>query len=248
MATDEGAIGGSGGDTATREQERLCCDLVDLLLHDLRSPLATALLGVEAIERALEREDPDRAQRSLEMLAATLRRLSRLVDSLLDISRLEAGQPFVRPSTVDLGELLLQVVHEVSLAVATHGLHLELEVPSGLPTIVADRDMVFRAVINLLDNAIKFSPAGSQVCLRVTPQDQGLTIAVTDQGPGIPRELQARIFDKFVGSHLPQAPRGYGLGLSFCKLAVEAHDGQVSVDSEPGRGSTFSLWFPVTPP
>ncbi|MDI7277674.1 MAG: ATP-binding protein [Anaerolineae bacterium] len=227
--------------------EQLRGDLLDLVLHDLRSPLATSILGVEAAERNLQREEPAKALRSLDMAGAALHRLGRLVDSLLDVSRLEAGQPIIRLHQVNVEELFQELRREVQLALAAHKLELELELAPGLPTIVADGDMLFRAVMGLLDNAIKFSPGESRIWVRVTAQDYGLLITVTDQGPGIPRELQPRIFDKFVGLHLPQGPRSYGLGLAFCKLAVEAHHGWVAVDSTPGQGSTFALWVPANP-
>ncbi|MCL6430707.1 MAG: PAS domain-containing sensor histidine kinase [Anaerolineae bacterium] len=227
--------------------EQLRRDLVDLVLHDLRSPLATTLLGVEAAERNLQREDADRALRSLGTAGAALRRLTRLIDSLLDVSHLEAGQPIVRLQRVNPEELFQQIREEVQLALVAHRLQMEVELAPGLPTIVADGDMLYRAVLSLLDNAIKFSPAGSQIWVRVGAQDYGLLITVTDQGPGIPRELQPRIFDKFIGLQLPHGPRSYGLGLAFCKLAVEAHRGWVAVDSTPGEGSTFVLWIPANP-
>ncbi len=228
--------------------DRLRGDLLDLVLHDLRSPLATTILGAETIERYLGQNDIARAQRSLAMTSAALRRLSRLVDSLLDAGRLDAGQSLLHWTEVAPAELLAAAAEEVQLAMAAHNLDLQLELPPDLPAIVADGDMVFRAVINLLDNAIKFSPPRGQIWLKAAAQDYGLLVTVADQGPGIPRELQPRIFDKFIGLHLPQAPRGYGLGLSFCKLAIEAHGGWVAVDSSPGQGSTFALWLPVEPP
>jgi PAS domain S-box-containing protein len=227
--------------------ERLRHDLVDLLLHDLRSPLATSILGVETAERALHGQDKPRAQRSLAAAGVALRRLGRLVDSLLDISHLEAGQPLHRLEEVNPVELLHVAAAEVEPALAGPGLDLQLEVPPNLPTIMADGEMFFRVVINLLDNAIKFSPRDGEVQLTATAQDRGVLICVTDRGPGIPRELQPRIFDKFIGYYLPHAPRGYGLGLSFCKLAVEAHGGWLAVDSSPGKGSTFAVWLPNRP-
>lgn len=226
---------------ATERQRR---DLTDLLLHDLRGPLATSTLGVEAAERGLEREDLSRAQRSLALTSMALRRLCRLVDSLLDLSRLEAGQPLVRTAELQPTEILLAAAAELEPALTSKQVSLDLDVPPNLPAIVADGDMLYRAVLNLLDNAVKFSPREGRVSLRATAQDRGVLICVADQGPGIPRELQSRIFDKFIGQYLPNAPRGYGLGLSLCRLAAEAHGGWLAVDSTPGQGSTFALWLP----
>jgi len=230
------------------EGERQRGDLTDLVLHDLRSPLATALLGVETAQNALPVEGPGRAARALAMARMALRRLGRLVDSLLDISRLEAGYLGLDLGEVRAAELLAEVAAEAEMALANHNLRLELEVAPQLPVIVADRDMLFRAVCNLLDNAIRFSPPAGRIRLCAAAERGGLAISVADEGPGIPTEFLPRIFDKFVGFTLPQAPRGYGLGLAFCKLAAEAHGGTVTVDSTLGRGSTFTLWFPASGP
>ena len=233
--------------SAQAETERLRSDLVDLVLHDVRSPLATALLGVEAGERSMERGDGAKARASLAMASGSLRRLGRLVDSLLDVSRLEAGQPLLRATQTEPEPLLRAAASELGPALMAHDLHLEVQVPAGLPALFADGDMILRAVINLLENALKFSPRSGRIWLRAAAQDHGVLISVTDEGPGIPRELQPRVFDKFVGLHVPHAPRGYGLGLAFCKLAAEAHAGWIAVDSSPGRGSTFALWLPERP-
>jgi len=230
------------------EGERQRGDLTDLVLHDLRSPLATALLGLDAAQSALPAGGAARATRALAMARAALRRLSRLVDSLLDISRLEAGHLGLECEEVRAAELLAEVAAEAELAIASHDLHLELYTAPDLPVVVADRDMVYRAVCNLLDNAIRFSPPGGQIQVRAAGEGGGLAISVADEGPGIPPDLLPRIFDKFVGLQLPHAPRGYGLGLAFCKLAAEAHGGAVTAESTPGHGSTFTLWLPAGRP
>ncbi|MGQ9684303.1 MAG: ATP-binding protein [Anaerolineae bacterium] len=234
-------------ESAQAAAERLRSDLVDLVLHDVRSPLATAMLGVESGERSLERGDVAKARASLAMATGALRRLGRLVDSLLDLSRLEAGQPLLRAGRTEPEPLLRAAAQELEPALSAHGLHLDKQVPADLPAVHADGDMLLRAVINLLENAVKFSPRGARIWLRAAAQDHGVLISVTDEGPGIPRELQPRVFDKFVGLHVPHAPRSYGLGLAFCKLAAEAHAGWIAVDSSPGRGSTFALWVPERP-
>jgi signal transduction histidine kinase len=202
---------------------------------------------LEAAGRNLDRGETAKVRSSLATTGMALRRLGRLVDSLLDISRLEAGQPVLRLAQVQLREVLQVACCEIEPALHAHNLRLDSSLPADLPVVVADGDMILRAVINLLDNAIKFSPSDGCIWLRTTTQDQGVLISITDEGPGIPQELQPRIFDKFVGLHLPHAPRGYGLGLAFCKLAAQAHSGWIAVDSVPGRGSTFALWLPCRP-
>ncbi len=218
--------------------------LVDLMLHDLRSPLATVLLGVETAQAALSPESPARATRALAAARTALRRLGRLVDSLLDISQLEAGDLGLRPTEVHLGELLAEVAAEAELSIASHKLSLDLQAAPDLPVISADRDMLFRAVCNLLDNAIRVSPAGGHIRLRAVPERGGVAISVSDEGPGIPPELLPNIFDRLAGLRLPHAPRGYGLALAFCKLAAEAHGGSARVESAPGS-NTFTLWLPA---
>ena len=235
----------SGEGTAWAEANGRLRELIDMTLHDLRSPLASVLVGLEVVEQALARQDLDRVRAALALVLSTVRRLSRIVDSLLDVSRLEAGQAgLLRRAPVDLNELVSEAAREVGFTVTARGLHLQVELLSDSAMIAADRDMVFRAVINLLENAIKFSLVGGQVSLKTARAGKGFSISVTDQGPGIPGELQRNLFDRSAGAQWPTASGGYGLGLVFCKAAAEAHGGQVMVDSVPGRGSTFTLWFP----
>ena len=233
--------------TDSLDLDRLREEMTDVVLHDLRSPLATAVLGLEAAERALERGDPGRVRRALDMTQAALRRAGRLAESLLEASRLQGGQMPLQLAPVDPGELSAAAATEVTLAAVARGQHLQLDVQPGLEAITADRDMLLRALISLLDNAIKFSPPASEIRLRAAAQGRDLCIAVSDQGPGIAPEMLPRIFDKFVGLRLPGAPRGYGLGLAFCKLAAEAHGGCVTVDTSPGCGSTFTIRLPRQP-
>jgi len=219
--------------------------LVNLLLHDLRSPLATALLGLGAIERSLQRQDTARAQQALASTSATLRRLSRLADSLLDVARLEAGQPNLQLAPVRAEDLLSEVAAEAAPGLAARQLQLKLQLPDGLPRVLADREMLFRAVLNLLDNAVKFSSRGSQVTLQAAHVGSDLAISVTDQRPGIPRALQPHIFEPFSAIPASGGARSYGLGLAFCKLAAESHGGRITLESDGSRGSTFTLWLPA---
>lgn len=152
-----------------------------------------------------------------------------------------------------LPDLVAGTLHTQSLLAAQKGLHLESDVPPTLPVAWADTQLMERVLENLVGNAVKFTPGGGLVKVTARTADQKdngpearaseVYISVTDNGPGIPPELQSRLFQKFVSG--PHHESGSGLGLAFCKLAVEAHGGRIWAESEPGQGTTFTFTLPV---
>jgi signal transduction histidine kinase len=225
-------------------------ELVDMLVHDLRSPLTVMTSSLELMKAELESGKQDSLAEFLQLAEGSGKRLLRLVNDLLDISRLESGSVSIHPRAVEIVYLMDSVVTRLSPLSTQARIEVGISCQPDLPPIFVDLEMMDRVLHNLLDNAIKFTPDGGHVELwaRSDPErrDDFILAGVTDTGPGIPAEAQSRLFKKFqqvvsvVGRRL-----GTGLGLPYCKLAVEAHGGEIWVESEAGQGSTFVMRLPV---
>jgi signal transduction histidine kinase len=178
--------------------------------------------------------------------------LSVLIAGILDAAKLEAGPVTLRREVLHVGEEVQAALGALSYQLREKDISLEVAVPEGLPPVEADRELFRRIVVNLVGNAAKFSPVEGRIVLSAAADEaaSAVVISVQDEGPGIAGEHQASIFDKFV-----QVAKGkssekisVGLGLAFCKLAVEAHQGSIWVESEPGRGACFSFSLPCRNP
>lgn len=228
------------------ELERLRDDLTHMIIHDLRTPLATLLLALRTAQSA-----PHDAQLTREMLSKAVQGgevLLRMINDLLDVSKMESGMlepdlSFLRPEAVvrDAMDAVRELAEEKRIG-------MQLAVAESVPPIAADREIVYRVLVNLVGNAVKFTPNEGRVSVTVeaTPDMNGVLFRVTDTGQGIPQEWRDRIFDKFaqVSDRGEAHPPGTGLGLTFCKLAAKAHGGRIWVESEVGKGSTFYVLLP----
>jgi signal transduction histidine kinase len=167
---------------------------------------------------------------------------------VLDLEKIEAGKMDFRHERVDVGEVVGRATAATAALFETTGLELRSEIAPDLPAIDGDPHRLVQVVINLLSNAVKFTPSGS-VTVRVVAGDggAGVVVSVADTGTGIPPEDQDRVFEQFAqaGDTLSETPRGTGLGLSICREIVEHHGGRIWLESEPGRGSTFSFSLPA---
>jgi PAS domain S-box-containing protein len=241
-----------GRDISRRKEiERMRQDLVNMLVHDLRGPLGNLINTIDLVTMMVSAADGDKnLLRFLEMGKRTGRTLTDLVDSMLDVSRLEQGEVPLQRSPTRIKELIQEVKEQVDPQAAAKIINFNIEpVPDEVPEIWIDNSLTRRVLVNLIGNAIKYSPAEATVWLTTTTTAECLRFAVRDNGPGISRDNQARIFDKFARVESgADGPTGVGLGLAFCKLAVEAHGGKISVESEgiPGRGSTFYVTLPLS--
>jgi signal transduction histidine kinase len=191
-----------------------------------------------------QREVVQIAQRGGETLVA-------MVNELLDISKMESGSLVLERGEIEPDELLEATMQQVTALATNRKIMLTADLAPGLPAFSADRSKLLRTLVNLVSNALKFSSAGGQVRVAVRPDESGqaLLFSVRDTGEGIPEEAFERIFDKFgqVDSRKGGRQMSTGLGLAFCKLAVQAHGGRIWVESELGRGSTFSFTIPIAP-
>jgi signal transduction histidine kinase len=198
-----------------------------------------------------ENSDPLSIQ-AMEIAGRSCENMLSMVNTLLDISRLESGKMPLERAPAPLAPLIRAAMARLSLLAANRGVIVQSDLPDDLPLVKIDNEKISRVLINVLDNALKFTPPGEKVVVGAIHENGEMgnivLCSVSDAGPGIAEELHKKIFDRFAqvpvqAGHREQ--RGSGLGLAFCKLAVEAHGGRIWVDSEPGQGSTFCFTLPV---
>jgi signal transduction histidine kinase len=225
---------------------RLQADFVSAVSHEFRSPLSSICQIAELLNEDRLPSDEQR-RRSFAILGQESARLRRLVEGLLDFARMEAGVERYRLEPLAPGEMVRSVVEEFEAQPSSRSHQVQLSISPGLPEVDADREALGRAVWNLLDNAVKYSPESTAVRAEVTMEDGRLTIRVRDEGPGIPVLEQEEIFRKFVrGSQAKtRGVKGTGIGLAMVRHIVEGHRGEIRLQSELGRGSTFTILLPV---
>ncbi len=228
---------------AARQATRTRDEVLGIVAHDLRSPLSALSLSAQLVERQLERGRTGPETRDmLHVILRMAQRMGRLVEDLLDISRLEAGQLSVSPDPQGVGVLVAEALEQARPTAS--GLELRAEVAEGLPEVLADRHRILQVLANLLGNAVKFTTQGGHVTVGARAEGGTVRFWVEDTGPGIPEEHRQHLFEHFWQARRDDR-RGAGLGLAICKHLVEAHGGQIGVDSEVGRGSTFWFSLPV---
>ena len=223
-----------------RRLQELRDNLTNMIVHDLRSPLTALVANLDLLQRREDGLSPGGVD-SLADARACSKSLIGMVGSLLDVSKMEEGQLELRRVACDLTTLCREAVKTVGDAFERA--EVTIEAPAQPLVVAADRDLVFRVLQNLIGNALKFTPRGGMVKVGLSRHHAAVRVAVQDTGVGIAPEFHERIFEKFgqVRGHGPRV--GTGLGLTFCKLAIEAHGGRIGVDSEEGQGATF--WFEV---
>ena len=224
--------------------ERLRRDLVANVSHELKTPISALRAHLENLLDGVERPDPE----TLQVMLQQSERLSRLVDQLLDLSRLESGDIPLDREPVDLCSLVTEVLSEVQ--VSTRRLVLTRnEVPADLPLVWADRERVHQVLFNLLDNAMRFSSEDGTVTVSVHPTGTWCEVSVADTGPGISSEHLPFLFERFYRADHSRSrgEGGTGIGLAIARSVVEAHGGRISARSEVGRGSVFTFSLPLAP-
>ncbi len=231
--------------TERKELDSLREDLTAMIYHDLRSPLANIVSSLDVLYSMVPEDDKETVLTILKIAENSTDRIQRLVSSLLDVSRLESGQPVADQKVVDTLELIQSAVRDVTPVTGGRHQTLMTNLPIELSPIWVDEDMARRVLINLMENASKFSPQNGSIEMGARQEDQWIHMWVKDNGPGIPSAEQDRIFDKFTRLRGTNKPGGLGIGLAFCRLAVLGHGGQIWVESEPGNGSTFHFTFPI---
>jgi two-component system, NtrC family, sensor histidine kinase KinB len=229
------------------ELEQLRQDLTAMVYHDLRGPLHNINSSFSTLRRFMNKDGHPAAKELVEIGARSTQQLSRLVESLLDIQRLEEGRAVLDSKPHSVHNLLAQAVQLMEPLIREAEQRLEFDIAHELPFVNCDLDMVMRVVNNLMENASKYTPSGGTIRLSASGEADKVYIAISDSGPGIPPHMRDQIFDKFSRVKYKDAPKGIGLGLAFCRLAVEAHGGQIWVESELQRGSSFIFTLPAVP-
>jgi PAS domain S-box-containing protein len=237
--------------TEERMLAKMRDDLTHTMVHDLRNPLTGISTALKLLDRKLRGVLTPAQHRLLEIADGSAQKMVDLVSAILDVSRLESGRMPINPVPVSLPELIEEIIGMQSPLALAQDLDLVAHTQGDMPLAWADRELVGRVLQNLIGNAIKFTLPGGRVVVRAQECEQEmqgipfsfLCVSVEDTGTGVPLELQDNLFQKFVVG--AQGASGSGLGLAFCKLAVEAHGGRIWVDSEPGQGATFTFTLPI---
>lgn len=229
---------------ALHREQHLRAELTRLLVHDLKNPLGVILGSIGPVAAGLTGDLNEAQGRFLARAESSTRDMLRLIEELLDVERLEAGALPLERAWIDAGALLRERAAEIEGQIRQRRQSVVLQVQDPLPSVYADEGLLSRVVENLLSNAVKFTPEGGQIRLAARSLDDRLEVEVADSGPGVPEAERERIFEKFARLRGMRA-RGAGLGLTLCKMAVEAHGGRIKVEDSPEGGALFRIQFPL---
>jgi len=222
--------------------------LTQMIVHDLNSPLTAIKGNIELLEMEMSNVFSEEQRNNMHTVLFSIQEMKDMISNLLDIGKIEEGKLALRYEEINLDEIFREATDVMHVLARQDGKVLTVHVPSGLPRVKADKEMIRRIISNLMGNAIKFTPSGSTIDIAAYYNSAGreVVIGVKDQGKGIPKEYLHRIFEKFVQVEATQSGQrtGKGLGLTFCKMATEAHGGRIWVESELNKGSTFYFTVP----
>jgi len=230
--------------TDVKRVEQVRRDFVANVSHELRTPLASIKSVIETLQGGAL-EDRKAAQDFLARADSEIDRLVQMVEELMELSRIESGEVPLARQPVEMATVLTEAVERLRPQAEKQGLSLSLEVAPNLPPVIGDAERLERAAVNVIHNALKFTPSGGSVHVSAGLADSGVTVRVSDTGVGIAPEDLPRIFERFYKADRARGSGGTGLGLAVVKHTVEAHGGTVSVQSELGHGSTFSFSIPA---
>ncbi len=230
-----------------KEMDKMKSDFFSLMAHELRTPLASIKEGTHLLLKGMGEEFKEKRKTVLTVIAEESNRLIDLVNSLLDLSRMEAGVITLNIEVSDIKPLIHKVVSGIAPLAMAKSVGVEVNLPQDLPAVRMDRERILQALRNLIGNAVKFTPEGGHVTVSARHLEEGVRVSVADTGPGIPQKDLNAIFDKFRQATMTSYNKikGTGLGLAIVKHIVNAHGGKVWVESEPEHGSTFIFLLPV---
>lgn len=228
--------------------------LISMLAHDLRNPITAVSIALETLEMGFNTEASERPSRFTPELMAQLlkhartqtKAVDRMIADVLQVARGQGAGFQIQPQRLDLGDLCYDVLSRLNAQVQRKSQQIEADIPSDLPRVYADPERVEQVLMNLLDNAIKYTPVSGRIRLTILHRTtQKVQVSICDDGPGIPEENCDRIFEDRFRLERDESKDGYGMGLSLCQRVIRAHYGQIWVDSVPSQGSCFHFTLPV---
>ncbi len=221
-------------------------DLISELVHEIRTPLASLSAATHLLRRVELKEDL--RESIMETMEQEIQRLATLTTAFLDFARLESGRTQFNFELVKLNEVLVECVVIISSKTEQKNQRMITEIAESIPLIVADYDKIKQVGLNLLSNAVKYTPEGGLIRLSASARGEEVVFHITDNGSGIPPESLPHLFEKFYRvPGVERTSQGTGLGLSICQHIIEAHSGHIEVQSQLGRGTTFSVYLPSRP-
>jgi two-component system sensor histidine kinase GlrK len=230
-----------------RAIDKMKSDFFSTISHELRTPLTSIKEGTSLLLDGIGGEITEKQEKLLKIIAGESKRLIELVNSSLDLSKMEAGMTVLNFTKEDMAPLIKKAVAEIEPLAMGKKIRLRVENHDRLPPVKMDRERILQVLRNILGNAVKFTFEGGEVEISAHPEDGGVKVSVKDSGPGIPAENLKTIFEKFhqIPLKSPDHKGGTGLGLAIVKQVITAHGGKVWAESEPGQGSTFMFVLPV---
>jgi two-component system phosphate regulon sensor histidine kinase PhoR len=235
-----------------RRLQRIRTEFIDNLSHELRTPLTTVSLLAETLAREADASDADLTPKMRERIGkieVETGHLVQMVNELMDLSRIESAGTLHLVDGLDMGQLADQSAERLRLFADRQGVTLDVDAPDGLPPVRGDSARLGQVVVNLVHNAVKFSPDGGDIVVRVRQAGEEIVTSVEDHGVGVPRDAHDRVFERFYkvdrARLRAEAGGGTGLGLAIARHVVEQHDGRIWVESVEGVGSTFSFALPI---
>ena len=227
--------------------------LISMLAHDLRNPLTALSIALETMEMgndgglSARKLKPEMKAQLLKHARTQTKAINRMITDILQAARGSDQKFQIRPTNIDLAYLFVDILNCLERQFTAKSLQIKTDIPNDLPQIYADPDRVRQLLINLLDNAAKYTPEGGKIAITALHRTtQSIQVTICDSGPGIPKENQERIFEDQFRLKRDEETEGYGIGLSLCQRIVRAHYGQIWVDSSLGQGSCFNFTLPVS--
>lgn len=233
--------------TRFQEMEKIKSDFVSIVSHEFRTPLTTIIVGVEMLLEGMLGNLTPRGKEILEAIQSDCQRLTRLVENLMELSRVESGMILIEAEPVDVANLVQEAVRPLKIQARDKEVELIIDLPLEVPLIEADFNKSVWVLTNLIGNALRYTEAGGSITIKVREHGSRLFFSVRDTGCGIPKSYQEKIFSKYVQVQGQEKGKrgGAGLGLAIAKDIVTALGGEIWVESEEGKGSTFTFTLPV---
>lgn len=224
------------------EVQELRGEFTSMLVHDLRAPLSVITASIEMLSQT-ETALTDRARGFLSQMGRSCDRMIRLIGDILDLSKLEAHKLSMDPVAMDLSALVAEVVQRFSASAEQHGVQIDVRIPDQPETVLADHHRLEQVLMNLMANALKFTPGGGTITVEVRPVDDEVEVGIADTGLGITADEMPLLFEKFSQATLGKLNpvSGTGLGLAICRHIIEAHEGRIWAESEPEKGTRFAF-------